>query len=167
MGKEDFNKEDYEKKIAELEKQLKEAQKNDESLEEIKNKYQEIIDKKDNEIKELNKTVDETKKKVDTTVDDLNDEVKARLEQSEAYKELLATVEELQHDKAEALVDKYIHEGKLTPAQKENALKLALNDQDTFIGLYRDAQPIIDLNKKPKTRKLGVDASRLVDYFKN
>ncbi len=159
--------EELQARIQELEKELEEAKKGDENLEDIKNKYQEIIDKKDNEIKELNDNLDKTKNKVDTTVNDLNDEIKARLEQSEAYKDLLATVEELQHDKAEALVDKYIHEGKLTPAQKENALKLALNDQDTFIELYRDAQPIIDLNSKPKTKKLGIDASRLVDYFKN
>lgn len=160
------NLEEYQNRIAELEKQLEEAQKNDESLEEIKNKYQEIIDKKDNEIKELNKTVDKTKKKVDTTVDDLNDEVKARLDQSEAYKELLATVEELQHDKAEALVDKYIHEGKLTPAQKENALKLALNDQDTFIELYRDAKPIVDTTNTRKSIPTGT-AERIANYFKN
>ena len=159
--------EELQARIQELEKELEEAKKGDENLEDIKNKYQEIIDKKDNEIKELNDNLDKTKNKVDTTVNDLNDEIKARLEQSEAYKDLLATVEELQHDKAEALVDKYIHEGKLTPAQKPNALKLALNDQDTFIELYRDAQPIIDLNSKPKTKKLGIDASRLVDYFKN
>ena len=159
--------EELQARIQELEKELEEAKKGDENLEDIKNKYQEIIDKKDNEIKELNDNLDKTKNKVDTTVNDLNDEIKARLEQSEAYKDLLATVEELQHDKAEALVDKYIHEGKLTPAQKENALKLALNDQDTFIELYRDAQPIIDLDSKPKTKKLGIDASRLVDYFKN
>ena len=159
--------EELQARIQELEKELEDAKKGDENLEDIKNKYQEIIDKKDNEIKELNDNLDKTKNKVDTTVNDLNDEIKARLEQSEAYKDLLATVEELQHDKAEALVDKYIHEGKLTPAQKENALKLALNDQDTFIELYRDAQPIIDLNSKPKTKKLGIDASRLVDYFKN
>ena len=159
--------EELQARIQELEKELEEAKKGDENLEDIKNKYQEIIDKKDNEIKELNDNLDKTKNKVDTTVNDLNDEIKARLEQSEAYKDLLATVKELQHDKAEALVDKYIHEGKLTPAQKENALKLALNDQDTFIELYRDAQPIIDLNSKPKTKKLGIDASRLVDYFKN
>ena len=91
--------------------------------------------------------------------------MQARLQANEQYKEVLATVKELQHDKAVATVDKFISEGKILPAQKETALKLCLNDNDTFMELYRDAQPIIDLEKQ-KSKKVNADVSRIVDYFK-
>ena len=119
-------------KIADLEQQLEDA-KNDNSFDELKSKYEKIIEDKNNEIAELNQTVEETKLKVDTTVNNLNDEVQARLQANEQYKEVLATVKELQHDKAVATVDKFISEGKILPAQKETALKLCLNDNDTFM----------------------------------
>lgn len=151
-------------KIADLEQQLEDA-KNDNSFDELKSKYEKIIEDKNNEIAELNQTVEETKLKVDTTVNNLNDEVQARLQANEQYKEVLATVKELQHDKAVATVDKFISEGKILPAQKETALKLCLNDNDTFMELYRDAQPIIDLEKQ-KSKKVNADVSRIVDYFK-
>lgn len=152
-------------KIKELEKELEESQAND-SFEELKNKYEKIIEDKDKEIDELNKTAEATKKKVDSTLNDLNDEVQAKLESNEKYKSLLATVEELQKDKAEATVDAFIQQGKILPAQKETALKLCLNDNDMFMDLYRDAQPIIEV-KQQKSKKINADLTRLVDYFKN
>ena len=164
---EEFNKEDYESKIAELEKKLEETQtQKGEGLEELKNKYEKIIEEKDTEIAELNKTVDETNKKVDTKVTELNDEVQARLEQSEAYKELLATVEKLEKDKAEATVDKFIQEGKILPAQRETALKLCISDNNTFLDLYRDAKPIVETDTHRRSIPTGT-AERIANYFKN
>lgn len=155
-------------KIASLEKELEEAkakQSNDD-FSEIKAKYEDIIADKDKTIKELEKTVTETKKKVDSTVDDLNDEITQKLEANEKYKELLATVEKLEKDKAEATVDAFIQQGKILPAQRETALKLCVNDNDTFMDLYRDAQPIVEV-KQQKSKQVNADLNRLVDYFKN
>ena len=163
----EYTKEDYEAKIAELEKQLEEAQSNNgEGFDELKNKYEKVIEEKDQKIQELNETVEQTRNEVDSTVNNLNDEVQARLEATEAYKDLLTTVEQLEKDKAEALVDKYIHEGKIVPAQKEAALKLAINNNDAFLDLYRDAKPIVDTNRERKSIPVGT-AERIVNYLKN
>ena len=165
MTTEEFNKEDYEAKIAELEKQLKEKS-NDDSFSDLKEKYEKIIADKNKEIAELNKTVDLTQQKVDTTVNELNDEVKEKLEQSEKLLALQKNVDELLQERAEVTVDNYIQKGIIPTSKRDTAVKLCLNDNDTFMELYRDAQPIIDV-KQQKSKKINADIGRLVDYFKN
>ena len=158
--------ETYKQKIAELEKQLKEA-KTTNNFDELKTKYEKVIEEKNLEIKELNKTVEATRKKVDETVDNLNDEVTEKLEQSRKLEEMNKQIEELMVDKAETTVDNYIQKGIITPAQRDTAVKLCLSDNDTFVELYKDAQPIIDLSDKPKTRRVNDDlVNGLKDYFK-
>ena len=154
-------------KIATLEKELEEAKakQSDDDFTEIKEKYEDIIAEKDKTIKELNKTVETTKQKVNTKVDELNDEITEKLEQNEKYKELLATVEKLEKDKAEATVDTFIQQGKILPAQRETALKLCLSDNDTFLNLYKDAQPVVETQQK-RSIPTGT-AQRIVDYLKN
>lgn len=164
MSETEYSKEDYEAKIAELEKQLQEAN-NDNGLEEIKNKYQEIIDNKDKEIAELNKTLETNKKKVDNTITDLNQEVEERLRQSEAYKDLEEKLHQMEIERAETVVDNYIQKGVLLPAQKESAIKLCLNDNDTFMNLYKDAQPIVETHKERKSIPTGT-AERIANYLK-
>lgn len=165
MSENEFNKEDYEAQIADLKQQLAEAQKEDTGLEEIKDKYQAIIDEKDQQIKELTKTVETNQKKVDTTVDDLNKEVEERLKQSEAYKDLETKLHEMEVERAETVVDSYIAKGVLLPAQKESAVKLCLNDNDTFMNLYKDAQPIIDTRQERRSIATGT-AERIANYLK-
>ena len=165
---EEFSKEDYEAKIAELEKQLEETQNqssNDDGLEEIKAKYEKVIEDKDKEIRELTKTVKQTKTKVDNTVNDLNNEVEERLRQSEAYKDLEAKLHEMEVQRAETVVESYIAKGVLLPVQKESAIKLCLNDNDTFMNLYKDAQPIVETTQKRKSIPTGT-AERIVNYLK-
>lgn len=157
---------DLKNQIKELKEQLKQEKANN-NFDELKNKYEKLIEDKNKEISELNATVEATKKKVDLAVNDLNDEVHAKLEANEKLAELNRTVEELVRDKAEATVDTFIQQGKILPAQRETALKLCLNDNDTFLDLYKDAQPIIDTGSKPKSKKVNPDMNRLVDYFKN
>ena len=163
---EEMTNEQYETRIKELENQLKEAEEA-RGFNEIKQKYEDLIKEKDKTIKELEKTVDETNKKVDTTIKDLNAEVDAKLKQSEEYKQLLQTVEELQKDKAEATVDAYIQKGIILPKQKDVAIKLCINDPDTFTELYHDAKPIINIDPKPTSHKVTADADKMIDYFKN
>ncbi len=153
-------------RIAALEKELKEA-KEDNSFDELKTKYEKVIDDKNKEIAELSKSNDLIQEKMDNTVDNLNDEVKAKLEMAEQLQELNKTVEELVVDKATATVDTFIQQGKILPAQRETALKLCLNDNDTFLDLYKDAKPVIDTASKPQSKKVNADLNRLVDYFKN
>ena len=86
--------------------------------------------------------------------------------EDEEYKKLLADVEELQKDKAEATVDSFIHKGVILPAQRETAIKLCLNDNDTFLDLYRDAKPIVDTTPQRKSVPSGT-AERIANYFKN
>ena len=152
-------------KIATLEKELEEAKNNDNGFEELKSKYEKIIEEKNNEINELNKTVDETKKKVDSTTNNLSEEIQARLEATEAYKDLLATVEQLEKDKAEASVDAVIQKGLALPVQKESLKKWCMTDSESFVEYFNNAQPIIDLDKQ-KSKKVNADVSRIVDYFK-
>ena len=133
---------------------------------EIKTKYEETISEKDKEIAELRKQLELKDKKVDDTIQNLNDEVTTKLEQAEEIKRLQADVNELLQDKAEALVDKYIHEGKLVPAQRPQALNLCLADQDMFISLYETAPSIVDTNPKPKSHKVLGNVDKMVDYFK-
>ena len=165
MADEEKTVEQYQSEIDSLKKELENLKK-DTTFDELKNKYEKLIEDKDKEIKELKATLTKTNQKVDDTVANLNDEVQAKLQANEEYQKLLATVEELTRDKAEATVDTFIQQGKILPAQRETALKLCLNDNDTFMELYRDAKPIIDLDTKPKSNKVK-DASRLADYFKN
>lgn len=164
---EEYTKEDYEAKIAELESQLKEAQESngDETFDELKTRYEKIIEEKNNEITNLQNEVDTTKQKVDETVDDLTREIQAKLDANEEYQNALATIKELELERAEATVDAYIQKGVLLPAQKESALKLCLNDQDTFLELYRDAKPIVDVEPKRKSVPTGT-AERIANYFK-
>ena len=159
------NIEDYKNRIAELEQQLADAKKDDQ-FDDIKTKYEEVIAEKDKEIAELNKTVDLTNQKVDDTVNNLNTEVSAKLEQAEQLNQLQKNVDELLEEKAEITVDNYIQKGIIPPSKREVAVKLCLKDNDTFLDLYRDAQPIMDTTPKRKSVPSGT-AERIANYFKN
>ena len=152
--------------IASLQKELEEAQTQDTSFDEINQKYEELIKEKDNKITELKQTVENNRTQIDETVTNLNNEVQAKLEQTEAYKELQATVAQLEKERAEATVDAYIQKGILLPTQKDSAVKLCLNDNETFLNLYRDAKPIVDTHKERKSIPTGT-AERIANYFKN
>ncbi len=56
--------------------------------------------------------------------------------------------EQIRKNEAEALVDKAISEGKLTPAQKESAMKIALTDRASFDLFMKDAKPVIGFKEK-------------------
>ena len=161
---EDVN--ELKEQIASLEKELEEAQTQDTSFDEINQKYEELIKEKDNKITELKQTVENNRTQIDETVTNLNNEVQAKLEQTEAYKELQATVAQLEKERAEATVDAYIQKGILLPTQKDSAVKLCLNDNETFLNLYRDAKPIVDTHKERKSIPTGT-AERIANYFKN
>ena len=136
-------------------------------FEEIKSRYEDELSKKDEEIEKLNEELKNKQGEVDDTINDLNDEVNTKLEQAEKIKALQANVNELLQDKAEALVDRYINEGKLVPAQREKALNLCLSDQDMFIDLYENAPSIVDTNPKPKSGRIKGNIEQLGNYFKN
>jgi len=163
-----MNEEEYKTRIAELEQKLEEAQKTNEENDftEIKNKYENIIQEKNDKIHKLEKEIDTTKQSVDDTVDKLNEEVQARLDQNEQYQKMLATVEQLEKEKAETTVDTYIQKGVILPKQRETALKLCLNDPETFSDLYRDAKPIVETEPKRKSIPTGT-AERIAKYLKN
>ena len=134
---------------------------------EIKERYEKELSNKDKEIKELRKQLSKKDKEVNDTIDNLNDEVQEKLAQAEELNKLRENVQELLNDKANALVDKYINEGKLVPAQREKALNLCLADQDMFISLYEDAPSIVDTNPKPKSHRVQGDVEKMAAYFKN
>ena len=133
---------------------------------EIKTKYEETISEKDKEIEELKKQLQAKEGEVDNTIQNLNDEVNTKIQQAEKIKDLQATVNELVEERAEATVDAYIQKGIILPAQKEAAKKLCLNDNDTFLDLYRDAKPIVQTQEKRKSVAPGT-AERIANYFKN
>ena len=152
-------------RIQELEKQLEEAQ-TDDDFNDLKKKYEETIESKNKEINELNKTLKLKDEKVDETINNLNDEVSEKLQQSEKLRELQKNVDELLTEKAEVTVDTYIQKGVIPVAKRDIAVRLCLNDNDTFMELYRDAKPIVEVNEH-KSKRINADVSRLVDYFKN
>lgn len=137
-----------------------------EKFSEIKERYEKELDDKDKKIAELEKALTEKDSEVDTAISNLNDEVNEKLKQAEELKKLQADVNELLNDKANSLVDKYIAEGKLVPAQREKALNLCLADQDMFIDLYENAPSIVDTNPTPKSHKVMGNVDKMVDYFK-
>ena len=133
---------------------------------EIKARYDKELEERDKKIKELEEALSKKDEEVNDVISNLNDEVNDKLKQAEELKALQANVNELLNDKANALVDKYISEGKLVPAQREKALNLCLADQDMFISLYEDAPSVIDTNLKPKSHKVLSNVDKMVDYFK-
>ena len=144
--------------------------KNDDTLDkfkEIKERYEKELSEKDKMIKELQEKLDKKDNEVNDAIADLNSEVNEKLKQAEELKALQANVNELLQDKANALVDKYIHEGKLVPAQREKALSLCLSDQDMFISLYENAPSLVDTSPKPKSHKVNGNVEKMVEYFKN
>ena len=162
---EETNVEDLQKQIANLTQHLEEA-KSENNFDELKNKYETIIEEKNKEIEELNKTVDLTQQKVETTVNNLNDEVSAKLEQAEQLQALQKNVDELLKEKAEITVDNYIQKGVIPPAKREVAVNLCLKDNDTFLDLYRDAKPIVDTTPERRSVPTGT-AERIANYLKN
>lgn len=133
---------------------------------EIKQRFEKELEERDKRIKDLEQQLSKKDKEVNDVISNLNDEVNDKLRQAEELKALQANVNELLQDKAEALVDKYINEGKLVPAQREKALSLCLHDQDMFIDLYENAPSVIDTNLKPKSHKVLSNVDKMVDYFK-
>lgn len=135
-----------------------------EKFAEIKERFEKELETKDQKIKELEEKLASKEDEVNDTISDLNNEVNEKLKQAEELKELQANVNELLNDKANALVDKYISEGKLVPAQREKALSLCLADQDMFIDLYENAPSIVDM--KPRSKKVTGNIDQMVNYFK-
>jgi chromosome segregation ATPase len=151
--------------IADLENRLEEKENKSDDFGEIKTKYEQVITDKDMEIQSLKDKLEETEEKVQKTVDSLNDEAKQKLEVNEKLEEVMKTIEELNREKAEATVDTFVNQGKIMPSQRDTALKLCLNDTDTFMELYKDAKPIVEL--KPKSNKININEQGLKDYFKD
>ena len=162
MTDEQTTREEYEARIKELENQL-EQNNNVDTFNELKIKYEKIIEDKNQEINNLKTENDKIKQKVDDTVDELKDEVQQRLDANEEYQNALATIKELEVERAETTVDTYIQKGVILPAQRETALKLCLNDNDTFTELYKDAKPVVDVNEN-KSKKINSLAKGL-SYF--
>ena len=134
---------------------------------EIKARYDKELSDKDKEIADLKAKLSEKDKEVNDTISNLNDEVNEKLAQAEELNKLRENVQELLNDKANALVDKYISEGKLVPAQREKALNLCLSDQDMFISLYENAPSIVNTDPKPMSHKVNGNVEKMVEYFKN
>ena len=151
--------------ITSLKEELDDEKSNN-SLDQIKEKYENVIEAKNKEIQELTQSNKLMNEKMDKTMNNLNDEVKVKLEQSEQLAELNKQVEELLTDKAIATVDKYITEGKILPAQRDTALKLCLKDNDTFLELYKDAKPLVETHQERRSIHTG-KAESIAQYFKN
>jgi chromosome segregation ATPase len=162
MSENEPNTDELQAKIAELEKENQKL-KNEDTFDELKNKYEKIIEDKNNEITNLKSENDKIKQKVDDTVDELKDEVQQRLDANEEYQNALATIKELEVERAETTVDTYIQKGVILPAQRETALKLCLNDNDTFTDLYKDAKPVVDVEEH-KSKRINSLAKGL-SYF--
>lgn len=150
--------------LATVRKELDDAKANNDFTE-IKEKYEQAIGEKNIEIQTLKDKLAETENKVNETIESLTDEAKEKLEVQEKLKEFSDYIAELEKDKAETLVDTFINQGKLLPAQKDKAFKMAMNDYDSFYDLYKDAKPVIEL--KTESKKINVNQDGLKDYFKD
>lgn len=151
------------KEIAELKAKIEEL-KNENSYNEIKEKYTKAMEIKDNEIFELKNKNKELELKTDEALDKLGIEVKERLEQNEKFKKMQDMVNELENERADATIDTLIKKGVILGKQKESAKKLFMQDPDLFDELYADAKPVIDTESKPKARKIN-NVAKGLDYL--
>lgn len=151
---------------AEYEKLKAEIEENGNNFKDIKEKYEQVIQEKNDKINELEKTNKEVTKKNDEIQNNLSDEVNEKLKQAEQISALNKQVDELITIQAHALVDSYVAEGKVLPAQKEIAYDLAKNDTDKFKELFDNVKPHIE----PKIRKSNPASDKIeaiANYFKN
>lgn len=151
------------KEIAELKAKIEELE-NENSYDEIKEKYTKAMEIKDNEILELKNKNKELESKTDEALDKLGIEVKERLEQNEKFKKMQDMVNELENERADATIDTLIKKGVILGKQKESAKKLFMQDPDLFDELYADAKPVIDTESKPKARKIN-NVAKGLDYL--
>jgi len=131
----------------------------------IKDNYESKINEKDERIKELEEQLKQKDEENKKALGDLNNEVDEKLKQSEEYKEVLKKLEVLEKERAEATVDAYIQKGVILPIQRDTAVKLCLTNNETFLDLYRDAQPIVQTEEKRFSAPTGV-AERITKYLK-
>lgn len=139
---------------------------NDDKFEEIKKEYETVLKEKENEIEELKKQLKDKENEVDQTIEGLNDEVKEKLAQNEKLKEMQETINTLMLERAETTVDTYIQKGIILPAQKKSAVKLCLNDNETFLDLYKDAKPIVTIDEKKSKQPPSDLIGKMSNYFK-
>lgn len=69
-------------------------------------------------------------------------EAKATTQLEETTQKVTSLEEKIKLQERDALVDKYVKAGKITPAQKEQAEKIALSDPEGF-KVFFEAQPVI------------------------
>lgn len=139
---------------------------NDDKFEEIKKEYETVLKEKENEIEELKKQLKDKETEVDQTITGLNEEVKEKLAQNEKLKEMQETINTLMLERAETTVDTYIQKGIILPAQKKSAVKLCLNDNETFLDLYKDAKPIVTIDEKKSKQPPSDLIGKMSNYFK-
>lgn len=151
------------KEIAELKAKIEELEKEN-SYDDIKEKYAKAIELKDNEINELKNKNKDLESKTDDALDKLGKEVKERLEENEKFKKMQEMVAELENERADATIDTLVKKGVILGKQKESAKKLFMQDADLFEELYADAKPVIDVESKPKTKRINNIAKGL-DYL--
>lgn len=139
---------------------------NDNKFEEIKKEYETVLKEKETEIEELKKQLKDKETEIDQTITGLNEEVKEKLAQTQEIKEMQETINTLMLERAETTVDTYIQKGIILPAQKKSAVKLCLNDNETFLDLYKDAKPIVTIDEKKSKQPPSDLIGKMSNYFK-
>ena len=137
-----------------------------EKFNEIKQEYENTLNEKEKQIQELEQQLKDKENEVDQTIEGLNDEVKEKLAQNEKLKEMQETINTLMLERAEATVDTYIQKGIILPAQKKSAVKICLNDNETFLDLYKDAKPIVKIDEKKSKQPPSDLIGKMSNYFK-
>lgn len=153
------------KEIAELKAKIEELE-NENTYQNIKEKYTKAIEIKDNEILELKNKNKELEDETKGTLGELGIQIKERLEENEKFKKMEEMVKELENERAEATIDTLVKKGIILGKQKDTAKKLFLQDPDLFDELYADAKPVIDTESKPKARKIN-NVAKGLDYLIN
>lgn len=137
-----------------------------EKFNEIKQEYENDLQEKEKRIQELEQQLKDKENEVDQTIKGLNDEVKEKLAQTQEIKEMQETINTLMLERAETTVDTYIQKGVILPAQKKSAVKLCLNDNETFLDLYKDAKPIVNIDEKQSKQPPSDLIGKMSNYFK-
>lgn len=86
--------------------------------------------------------------------DSLNEKIKSMVpvEEKKALEEKLALTD------AESTVDAFIRDGKMSPAQRESGIKLALTDSGSFKAFYTASKSIIPKTPEVKTDEVKTEA---------
>ena len=100
------------------------------------------------ELEKKNNQIESEKIKLSSKIKELEDGLSSlKLENEKVSKELTKKTLEVEYGKREVELDKFIHEGRVTPSQKDRALKLSKEGYEGF-KVSIPEKPVVNMSPK-------------------